>query len=143
MRRVAELSTFGDPMSALKKLAAAIGVFVVVFALTFFLYFPYSPLGRQQTNLRLAEEHRPKAEEGLRRIPGADRVRAATYTGLGGSLSISGDVKDEQTAERVISTILSSGPPVTVRFDLMVGETGIVRKTVEPPSRANSHSSSR
>ncbi|MGN6552652.1 MAG: hypothetical protein ACTHLW_02820 [Verrucomicrobiota bacterium] len=112
------------------KIGVAIFVLVGVFALTWFVYYPHSPLGKQETNLKLAEKHQPKVETSLRQLTGADRIRVGVYTGLGGSLSVSGDVADDQTAERVISAVLASGPPVTVQFLLTVGETNIIRKVV-------------
>jgi hypothetical protein len=119
-------------MSTPVKIRIAIVVFVGVFALTWFVYYPHSPLGKQMANLRLAEKHQPQAEMSLRQTTGADKVRVGVYTGLGGSLSVSGDVSDEQTAEAVVRAVLASGPPVTVQFLLTVGETNIFREIVEP-----------
>src|SRR6187431_369507 len=119
-------------MSTLVKIGVAIVVLVGVFALTWFVYYPHSPLGKQMANLRLAEVHQPKVETSLRKLTGADRVRVGVHTGMGGSLSVSGDVADEQTAEVVISAVLASSPPVTIQFLLTAGETNIIRKVVEP-----------
>jgi hypothetical protein len=75
-------------------------------------------------------------------MTGTDKVRAGVYTGLGGSLSVSGDVADEQTAKAVITAVQASSPPVTVRFLLRVGETNIVQKIVDPDGAANPDSAS-
>src|SRR5712671_2380260 len=124
-------------MSAFVKVGAATVVLVGVFALTWFLYFPHSPLGRQEANLKLAEEYGPKVMKRLRQMTGTDKVRVGAYTGLGGSLSVSGDVADEQTAEAVITAVVASSPPVSVRFLLTIGGTNIVQKIVEPDGAAN------
>lgn len=81
--------------------------------------------------MRIAEKHRPKVEESLRLIPGAEKVRVGVYTGLEGSLQVSGDVADERTAEAVMSGVLKKSPPVTLQFLLIVGETNIIRKVVK------------
>ena len=91
----------------------------------------------------MAEESLPRVQESLRRMTGTDKVRAGVYTGLGGSLSISGDVADEQTAEAVIRAVLASNPPVTVQFLLRAGETNIVQKIVQQDSAANGGQPSR
>ena len=126
-------------MSTPIKIGVAILVLVGVFALTWFFYYPHSPLGQQMAHLKLAEKHQPKVETSLRQLTGADRVRVGVHTGMEGSLSVSGDVADEQTAEGVISAVLATSPPVTVQFLLTVGETNIVQKVVEPGAAANSH----
>lgn len=112
-------------------------VLVGVFVFTWFVYYPYSPLAKQEANLKLAEAHLPKVETSLRQVAGADRVRVGVHTGLGGSLSISGEVTDELTAEAVIEAVLASSPPVTAQFLLTVGETNILRKIVAQGASAN------
>jgi hypothetical protein len=124
-------------MNAFVKSGVACVVLVGVFALTWIVYYPHSPLGMQAANLKLAEAHQPKVEISLRQVTGADRVRVGVHTGLRGSLSISGDVTDEQTAKAVIGTVLASSPPVTVQFLLTVGGTNILQEIVEQGASAN------
>jgi hypothetical protein len=126
-------------MNRLRKIAAVITVFACVFALTWFVYFPRSPLGRQLANLKLAEKHRPVVEERLRTIPGANAVKCGAYTGFGGSLSIWGDVADDQTADAVMSGVLATIPPVTIDFSITVGGTNLVRKTVQLGATESNH----
>lgn len=126
-----------DGMNAFVK-GGVVGVVLVgVFAFTWFVYYPYSPLAKQEANLKLAEAHLPKVETSLRQVAGADRVRIGVHTGLGGALSISGEVADEQTAEAVIEAVLASSPPVTAQFLLTVGETNILRRIVAQGASAN------
>ena len=129
--------SFDDSMRAIIKTGAVITVFVAVFAVTWLFYFPHSPWGKQKANLKLADQHRPIVEQRLRQIPGADLVRVAHYTGLGGSLSVSGHVTNEQTAEVLITEVMGTAPPVTVDFNLIVGGTDSVQRIVEPNGAAN------
>jgi len=124
-------------MNTLVKIGVAILVLVGAFTATWFVYYPHSPLGKQEANLRLAEEHKPKAEASLRRMAGADKVRVVAYPGCGGSLNVSGEVADEQTAEGVMNAVLASSPPVAVEFLLAFGETNLIRKVIEPGAVPN------
>lgn len=117
-------------MNTFRKIGAVIAVFAAVFGLTWFFYYPHSPLGKQKAILKLAKMHKPVVEESLRRMTGAENVMAEVHTA--GCLSIFGNVVNDQTAEVVINATLASRPPVTVMFSLIVGETNVVHKIVEP-----------
>jgi hypothetical protein len=124
-------------MRAIVKIVAAIAVFAVVFAVTWFVYFPHSPWGKQEANLKLASQHRPLVEQRLRRMPGTELVKVGRFTGLGGSMSVYGEVADQQTAEAVIREVMATVPPVTVDFHLTVGRTDKIERVVEPDGAAN------
>src|SRR5258706_16156691 len=102
-------------MKGVFKLAAVVVVFLCVFSITWFVYFPHSPLGRQEANLKLAENHLLIARDRLRQVKGAEKVKVGVYNGLDGSLSVFGDVESERTVEAVMSEILATAPPVTVQ----------------------------
>ena len=97
-------------------------------------------MGKQEVNLRLAKAHKPNVEASLHRLNGTAKVRIDVYTGLGGALHVSGDVADDQTVERVIDAIWASRPPVTVQFQLTVGETNVIQRVVEPTIHVNASS---
>jgi hypothetical protein len=124
-------------MNTLVKIGVALFVLVGVFALTWFVYYPYSPLGKQNANLRLAEKYQPQVEANLRKTKGTDRVKVSINTGLGGSLQISGDAADLQTIKAVIDAVLECSPPVTVQFLLTVGESNFFSKVVAPGDAVN------
>jgi len=125
-----------ESMRGVLKVLAALLVFACIFALTWWVYFPHSPLGKQLANLKLAHAHAPIAEGKLRSLRGPEEVKVGAYTGLGGSLAVSGEVPDEQTAERVMAEVLATRPPVTVRFELSLGETNSMWKVVQPDGTA-------
>jgi hypothetical protein len=119
-------------MKRTTKVAVAFITLVGAFSITWFSYFPHSPLGKQLANMKLAEEHCPPIMERLSRIQGAEKVQAVPYTGLGGSMVVHGHVGDEQTAEAVMAEVLANPPPLTVSFELIVGETNMIRKVARP-----------
>ena len=125
-------------MNRVVKTGVAVTVFVSVFALTWFFYFPHSPWGKQKANLKRAEELRPMVEQRVRQLAGTDRVKVGVYTGLNGSLSVSGHVANEQIAEVVIREVLATKPPITVQFDLIIGGTDVIQKIVQPDITSNS-----
>ena len=114
------------------KIIVTVMVFVGVFALTMVIYFPHSVMGKQEANLRLASRHLPILEERLRHMDGAARVKVGRYTGLGGSISVDGDVPDQPAAEAVVREIMATHPPVPVTFNLTFAETNILRRIVQP-----------
>jgi hypothetical protein len=120
------------------KLLVILGTFVGVFALTWVLYFPHSPLGRQEANLGIAREHQVIVEERLQRLRGAERVRVAVSTGYGGCLTVEGAVADQEAAEMVIEEVSATRPPVIVRFLIFAGESDLVERIVEPTAAGNS-----
>lgn len=125
-------------MNRVVKTGVAVAVFVSVFALTWFFYFPHSPWEKQKANLKRAEELRPKVEQRVRQLAGTDRVKVGVYTGLNGSLSVSGHVANEQIAEVVIREVLATKPPIAVRFEFIVRETESINRTFQPEDRATS-----
>ena len=115
-------------------MVVAAAVFAGVFGLTLLIYFPHSSWGRQERNLRLASKHLPVLKERLQHLQGVDRVNVGRYTGLGGSISVDGNVPDQRTAEAVVRAIVDTSPPVPVSFNLTFNQTNILRKIVQPTS---------
>lgn len=125
-------------MSRIVKIGVAVAVFAGVFALTWFVYYPQSTLGKQNANLKLAEKLRPMVEQRVRQLEGADRVRVGIHTGWNGSLSVSGHVANEQIAEVMIREVLATKPPIAVRFEFIVRETDLINKIVQPDITSSS-----
>jgi hypothetical protein len=123
-------------MSRIVKIGVAVAVFVGVFALAWFVYYPQSPLGKQNANLKLAEKLRPMVEQRVQQLEGADHIRVGIDTGWNGSLSVSGHVANEHIAEVVIREVLATKPPIAVRFEFIVRETESINRTFQPEDRA-------
>ena len=51
-------------------------------------------------------------------MKGAEKVKVEVYTGLDGSLSVFGDVENEQTAKAVMSEILATTPQSNLSLQL-------------------------
>jgi hypothetical protein len=103
------LYLFNDCMNTLTRTGVALVLLVGMFALTWFGYYPHSPLGRQEANLRLPEKHQPRVEGSLRRMKGAEGVRVGVHTGLGGSLCNSSDVMGEPPAIGLFAGLIALG----------------------------------
>ena len=124
-------------MNLALKIGAIIAVFVGVFGITWVVYFPHSPLGKQNTNLKLATLHEPAVRSALRNLKGAERLQVGIYTGLDGSLAVTGKVQDNEMAQRVMAKVLATKPPVTIWFNLVVGETNVIQQIVQPHATPN------
>ena len=139
MEHVENPTAFDDAgyKGGILKIVVAVLVFTGVFGITLLIYFPHSSWGKQEANLRLASGHLPILEERLRRLPGADQVKASRYTGVGGSISVDGNVPDERTAEAVVREVLATAPPVPVTFHLIFDQTNILQKIVQATPSSN------
>lgn len=124
-------------MSHLWKIGVIIALFILVFTLTWVVYFPYSPLGVQSANLKLAEGHEAILKARLQNLKDVEKLMVAPYTGLGGSLAVQANVPDKPTAEKIMTEVLATRPPVTVKFLFIVGETTLIQRVVQPNSAAN------
>jgi len=125
------------------KFVAVVGVFLAAFSLAWHFYYPYSALGQQMRNLKLAQLHKPIVEARLRNIKGIENLSVSVFTGCGGVLAVSGDVDKEQTVNMVTKEIVATKPPVTVRccfFD--VRHTNQISRIVQPSDAGNSRHAS-
>ena len=61
-------------MKRIYKIGAALVVLIGTFAITWFVYFPHSPWGKQEANLKLAHLHEPVLVEKLRHTEGAEQA---------------------------------------------------------------------
>jgi hypothetical protein len=114
------------------KIAVALLVFIGTFTLTWFVYFPHSPWGKQKANLKLAHRHESVVAEKLRHTEGAEHVNVGAYTGLGGALAVGGKVKDSETAERVVKDVMATSPPVPVDFNISISDTDLLQRIIQP-----------
>jgi hypothetical protein len=124
-------------MKPIYKIVAALVVLVGTFTITWFVYFPHSPWGKQEANLKLAHVHEPIVVEKLRHTEGAEQVNVGVYTGLGGALGIGGKVKDSETAERVVADVMATMPPVPVDFNISISDTDMLQRVVQPNASVN------
>jgi hypothetical protein len=80
------------------------------------IYYPFSPGGRQRSNMSRAEQHIPLLKAQIANDPRFASVQLNAYTGLGGSLLIRGEVASQEDAEALWAIIEKSNPPTPVAF---------------------------
>ncbi len=124
-------------MKPIYKIVAALVVLVGTFTIAWLVYFPHSPWGKQEANLKLAHLHKPIVVEKLRHTEGAEQVNVGVYTGLGGALAIGGKVKDSETAERVVADVMAPTPRVPIDFNISISDTDMLQRVVQPNASAN------
>ncbi len=124
-------------MKPIYKVLAALVVLTGSFAIAWFVYFPHSPWGKQEANLKLAHLHEPVVVEKLRHTEGAEQINVGVYTGLGGALGVGGKVKDSETAERVVAAAMATMPPVAIDFNISISDTDMLQRVVQPNASAN------
>jgi hypothetical protein len=126
-------------MKSTYKFFAALVVLIASFIITWLVYFPHSPWGKQEANLKLAHLHEPVVVEKLRQTEGAQQVNVGVYTGLGGALGVGGKVRDAETAEKVVAVVMATKPPVPVDFNISISDTDTLQRVLQPSASA-SHS---
>jgi hypothetical protein len=124
-------------MKRIYKFVAALIILLASFTVTWLVYFPHSPWGKQEANLKLAHLHEPVVIEKLRQTDGAQEVSVGVYTGLGGALGVVGKVKDVETAERVVAAVAGTMPPVPVDFNISISDTDMLQRVVQPNASAS------
>jgi hypothetical protein len=103
-----------------KRWAKIIGTTVVLTLLAIYLYYPYSPEGRQHRNMRLAKQHLPKLQTLVAADNRFSRVRLHVYTGNGGSLELFGAVRSDDDLAALKQTVAASSPPTAVTWHVFV-----------------------
>lgn len=91
--------------------------------LAFVLYYPYSPAGQQERNMKLAKKHiavhiAPKLK-GDTRFAG---VEVAVTTARLGSIVAVGVVRSEDDLRALREIVETARPPVSVRWAVEVGD---------------------
>ena len=93
---------------------------VAIFAVAVAVYYPFSPAGRQATNMRRAERHIVTLRPQIRADPRFAAIRLDSFTGRGGSLGVFGTVAHEADAEALRSLFEQSGPPGEIAYRFIV-----------------------
>jgi hypothetical protein len=100
--------------------AKIIGITVAATLLGIYIYYPYSPGGSQQKNMKLAREHLPRVLPIISADSRFARVTAEEYTGNGGSLVLRGRVRAEQDLAELKRQVEATAPPVRVTWFVLV-----------------------
>jgi hypothetical protein len=119
-------------MRTVKKVLMALAVFAVSFGLVWIFWYPISPLSRQLANLKKAESCLPVVKQTLQRLGYSTNLTVGVFTGEGGSIRVSGNVADDAQAQEMLDMLKAAKPPVAVVFALIVGETNLLRTTINP-----------
>ena len=93
---------------------------VAVLAAIVGVYYPFSPAGRQASNMRLAERHIETLGPRLQNDPRFGDVRLSPSTADGGSLGVFGFVASRDDADSLKALIQQTAPPVETAFRVVV-----------------------
>jgi hypothetical protein len=91
-------------------------IIIALCVVTTAILYPFSPGGRQRTNMRRADDHIPVLKAQLAQDPRFAKVELRAYTGNGGSLLVLGEVASEDDAHALRAIVERTNPPTPVRF---------------------------
>ncbi|MEW6026649.1 MAG: hypothetical protein AB1599_05085 [Planctomycetota bacterium] len=93
--------------------------FLVMSAALIYLFF--GPTGvRQGINMRKARNHLPAINNVIQQYPDFKNIRLGVFTGMGGSILITGHVKSKKDIDALKKLVDSTNPPVNVKYSLWI-----------------------
>lgn len=99
-----------------------LAAFGIAIGAIFFVFFGPTAI-RQSINLRKANAHNIKLNNAFQKYPECRQVKAVSYTGDGGCITIQGLVKDRYSANCIRNIVIESKPPLKVIYNLREEKT--------------------
>lgn len=118
--------------SVFRPVRARIFVVPLLLLVAFAIYYPFSPASQQRRGMAIGQRHVSTIEAALAPFDAEElQVGVSTY-GLG-TITVHGEVADEETARSIRDAVVATKPPITTRIWL-VGPAGErwLQETVEP-----------